>query len=149
MIRDSRHMHGARVLATADEIRQAWQEHADRLAELGRGFQARDGEHGLVDTGDAVAAYVNESRWVADCPACGGGIAVWSEMADCCCYDCGRVYRAVFPPPRDVARAEAVLNARPESARNWRPDAEKVDDLKVENLVRGVPITAHTMTGGL
>lgn len=128
MIRDQRTMLGARRLSTPADVRAFWQAYASRLGVP------------LVPQDTAVVAYVNESRWVADCPACNGGMAAWPENAQACCLDCGGVYTLTFPPASDIAKAAAVLEARPTAARNWRPEREKIAALVAENLARGVPV---------
>lgn len=135
-------MHGSKRLETAEEVRAEWAGWASRLAGHG-GFANRDGDDVALEvTGEQTAAYVSDGRWVANCPACNGGIAVWVGMPDGCCYDCGRVWLIVFPAAKDVARAEVVLDKRPGGNRHWRPDkGETVDDLKAENAVRGVDFT--------
>lgn len=114
-----------------------WAVHEAQRVALG-GFANRPGATALEPSGETVHAYVSDSRWVADCPACNGGIACWSAMPDGCCYDCGRVYQVAFPPSRDLGAAVAVLEKRPENARHWRPWEQDVADLKAENVVRGV-----------
>lgn len=130
-------MYGAVRLDTPEQIRAAWDERA-------RGFFVeREFESGLADmtVGTPVVAYINEGRWVADCPECNGGIAVWPGMPDACCYDSGHVWTVTFPAVAEIGQAEALLEHRAEPrTRNWIPAAETIDDLKAENVLRGVPI---------
>lgn len=96
----------------------------------------------------SVTPYVNEGRWVADCPAgCGGALVVTNDPAIFICPDCGSPengnnwYAVVFPP--DKATIERVLLVRPSRrpdharTRNWLP-WETVADLKRENRARGL-----------
>jgi hypothetical protein len=95
----------------------------------------------IGDLASTVKMYVNEDRWVGNCPHCNSGIAGIYRLNRCVCLDCGRVMAAEFPSSTDVAVAEVVLSKRPEINRNWYTDREDVDDLKVQNLERGLPIT--------
>ncbi len=127
MIRDQRTMLGARLLSTPADVRAYWEAYASRL---GIPLVAQDAE---------VVAYVNESRWVADCPACRGGIACWPENPQAACLECGGVFAVSFPPPAEVAAGEAALSVRPApETRNWNPLAEAVDELIAENIERGL-----------
>src|SRR3954469_15639259 len=67
-----------------------------------------------------VAAYVNHSRWVSDCPECNGAMGCWSELDTACCLGCGHEYAVTWP--EDAATIEAVLLQRPtEASRSWNP----------------------------
>ena len=87
-----------------------------------------------------IPAYVNQGRWVADCPACLTGlqlprgpsqvkrkfILVGDE-----CVNCETPIRVVMPEDADLI--DNALSVRPLSVnRNWYP-AETVGDLLVEN----------------
>jgi hypothetical protein len=131
---------------TEDALREFVAAYQDRPQFVG--FPLRRGEDGELETevipqhGVTVKFYVNEDRWVGDCPYCNSGIAGVYRAPVCVCLDCGREMLAEFPPEPDVSVAEVVLAARPETNRNWRPDlGEDVDDLKVENVTRGIRIT--------
>lgn len=122
-------MCGPAVHASIEAVELSWAEHLDRQAL--RPFE----------TGVQVAAYVSDGRWVADCVRCNAGVACWPENPKACCLGCGALYTIVFPEPSAIAEATLVLEARPEGLANWRPDqGEDVADLKVENLVHGVPL---------
>ena len=120
-LRDQRDMHGP---DTVEGQREHW---AWFLAER------RGGLAPIVDF-RKVDAYVSGGRWVADCPACNGGIACWDENPHGCCLTCGRVYTVVFPAKHD--EAATVLLARPdEHTRNWHPHrGETISDLQRENV---------------
>jgi hypothetical protein len=111
------------------------------------GFPNRRGDDGLPargvvdELGTTVKMYVNEDRWVGDCPFCNSGIAGVYRLDECICLDCGRRMGVSWPSSTHVEQAQVVLERRPEPNRNWIPDRESVDDLKVENMTRGIPIT--------
>lgn len=101
-------------------------------------------------SGAGVVAYVNWSRWVADCPTegCYGALVVSAEDPRFYCPYCfnepaGNQYLAVSFP--DAATRDAIaeqLLARPfEANRNWLPH-ESVADLAAENDAHAVEIAA-------
>ncbi len=139
-IRDSRHMHGLPLDAQPGDVRERWLTHAAIMAARRGGFAARPSHAQLEETHVRVAAYVSDSRWVADCPACNGGVACWPEMSDGCCFDCGRIYEIVFP--KDWRKGVALLELRPQHNRHWLP-GESIDTLKLENLTRGIAIVTR------
>lgn len=98
----------------------------------------------VLQTGETVAARVDHGRWVADCagedPYCRSGIACAPDTSASCCLACGRVYTISFPDAAEIGKAEAVLAVRTDDVRNWDPTVETADDLKVENLTRGLPL---------
>ena len=96
-----------------------------------------------------VTAYINDGRWVADCPAgCGGALVVSERQPIFICADCGSPengdnwYAVAFPAQK--TSIERVLLKRPARApdrahtRHWLP-GETVDKLKAENRARGLP----------
>ena len=85
-----------------------------------------------VDDQRVLVGYVNQGRWVADCPHCNSGIAVVTTGApQGCCMDCGRHYAIMMPA--DIPKAVGLLSERPVANRNWRPENESVADLAAEN----------------
>jgi hypothetical protein len=88
--------------------------------------------------GGTVKAYVNRGRWVADCPHCNGGIGVSPRYKEAMDFSCGTRYTVEFPS--DWPEASTVLDARPPDNANWKPNDQRVMDLKEENLRRGVPM---------
>lgn len=138
-------MQGAALHTSVQEVEAFWQDFA-----VAHGFVRSDSgvrEPGeLEETGETVAAYVSDSRWVADCPRCGAGMAAWPEAPKVCCLDCGSLYAVSFPKPRELAAALTVLEARPDqSTRNWRPEDEDVADLKAENALRGLDFATSAL----
>lgn len=91
-------------------------------------------------------ARVSGSVWIADCPkpGCGGAEMVnFDEPLFFCCA-CRNVdsdhrpLKVKLPTAQQRGAIEAVLLKREDArTRNWQP-GETVDDLKVENLTRGV-----------
>jgi hypothetical protein len=82
-------------------------------------------------------AYVNQSRWVADCPFCPSAQIVSPTDPRFFCPECynaavaGAYVHVVFPG--DIDQIEALLDQRPDPVtRNWLP-AETVTDLAAEN----------------
>lgn len=127
-----------------------------------RGWKARaqgvtgpiGGPRDIDATAAPAVAYVNEGRWVADCPSegCTGAIILFPAPAGFLCAGCfngeiGHRYRPVTWPA-ERSEIEAALVERPVPAtRNWsgraRPGwgltrGETVDDLAAENVARGV-----------
>lgn len=111
----------------------------DTLIDMHQVFLARNwGTVPTVSPGEPLAAYVNDNRWVADCP-CGSGVLCAPTDPDGRCFQCGLVHQIVFPAADLIAAADAVLSERPrEFNRHWRPDIEQVADLAVENAVHGL-----------
>lgn len=108
------------------------------------------GQPGDIDAAAAPAvAYVNEGRWVADCPTpgCGGAMALVRGAAGFLCGAClnveaGYRYRPLsWPAAAVIAGVEAALEARllPGQA-NWR--GERVEDLEAENAAHGLAVAA-------
>jgi hypothetical protein len=92
----------------------------------------------------SVVAYVNEGRWIAECPN-GCGFAIVASEADPVfwCADCGGdAWQRVLFPRRKRAIERALLK-RPAmhpfyaSHRNWLP-GETVEALERENEIWGV-----------
>jgi hypothetical protein len=104
-------------------------------------FARRDSDEILDDPGTSVYMYVNYDRWVGDCPHCNAGLTGVEGVAEVTCLDCGRRMTAVWPPPAAASEAARMLEYRlDERNRHWNPAVESVDDLKAENLQRGVRI---------
>jgi uncharacterized Zn finger protein len=98
-----------------------------------------------------AAAYLNQGRWVADCPVpyCAGAERVWPELRHLSdgreygiyrdkmhCAECGTVSDVVFPDERE--QIDRVVSARKvPSTRNWNP-GETLSDLDAENQIMGV-----------
>lgn len=96
-------------------------------------------------SGRQIRAYVNDGRWVVQCPTGDGGALVL-DLAEpyFICPECGNRgddgswHEVLFPPARAMAAIEAALLARPDRAnRNWTY-GETVRDLRSENALHGV-----------
>lgn len=122
MIRDQSNGYAVGKLGSVKDVQNHWRAF---LAE--KGLSPRPAEQKVV-------AYVNDSRWMANCPWCNGGIICWVENPHGCCLGCGRVYEVKFPPSREIREALELLIERPEHARNWNAHkGETVKELAQEN----------------
>jgi hypothetical protein len=99
----------------------------------------------------AARAYMNQGRWIADCPFCGGAERLWDGTVQrrkpapfpfglagglLHCGYTGSSCPVEFPGDKDTI--ESILGRRPdELTRNWLLD-ETVEDLLFENLEHGV-----------
>lgn len=126
-----------------------------RLAVLGVRLDAI-GQPGDVDADATPAtAYVNQGRWVADCPqaGCGGALALVRSArgflcGNCLNVACGSRYRPlVWPADRDEIEDVLAVRLLPEDA-NW--SGESVEAIKDENEAHGVArsLTAQRMARG-
>lgn len=93
-----------------------------------------------------VVAYVNEARWIADCPdkRCNAAQVVTPDDPRFLCAVCSnlanhrRWYRVVFPSPEERAEIEALIGQRPHVENvNWTPD-ESVEDVRRLNREHGI-----------
>lgn len=93
---------------------------------------ARRGKVLLLDE-RTVLAYVNEGRWVADCPNCNAGMMTWPENPQGCCLGCFHVYTVEHPPADVIGEALPVLLERPEINRNWvvTPETDEWEPVEV------------------
>ena len=93
-----------------------------------------------------IEAYINHSRWIADCPYCSGAEMVDPHDKKFYCFNClmidvgGRPIRVKFPPKPTREKIEAVLLKRPfEENRNWFIH-ESLQNLKDENIEYGLEV---------
>lgn len=135
-IRDQREMIGYARHQTVEDVEAAWEAWA---AEHGFGVRRRRGDYSTEfrTSRKVVKAYVSGGKWVADCPGCNGGIAVWPDNPRGACLDCGTIYRVDHPSAADAERAIELLSVRPDPVtRSWhRHQGETADDLARENDV--------------
>jgi len=90
----------------------------------------------LVERDDRPTAYISDGRWVIDCD-CGNGPSGSPDWGIAICYECGSVYRPLFPV--DLTDVEMVLLARPRASnRHYHPDRESIADLRRENRAHGL-----------
>ncbi len=95
-------------------------------------------------SGQSVAAYVNQGRWVADCPhGDGGALVIDIHVLRFICPRCanwrvdGKWHEVILP--EDFHEIERLLELRPDlMTRNWR-SPESVADLLQENLDHELP----------
>lgn len=138
MIRDARHLTHPHVDVgswPAETLAEA----APRLywsADVGARFDAP-----LAPKAQAVSAYINEGRWIAECPDCHGAQLAAREDKRFLCNCCGNVaiagqWRAVIWP-KDVQGIEDALQPRAEVNAHWLP-GETVAQLKRENADHGI-----------
>ena len=93
-----------------------------------------------------VVAYVNEARWIADCPdkRCNAAQVVTPDDPRFLCAVCGnlsnrrRWYAVVFPSADERAEIEALIAQRPNVENvNWSP-GETVEEVRRLNRKHGV-----------
>lgn len=89
----------------------------------------------------AVAAYVNEARWVVECPDCHSAQMADRDDRRYMCHECGNVaVGGLWRPvvwPKDVGGIETALEPRHHSNAHWLP-GETVAALKRENADHGI-----------
>lgn len=92
----------------------------------------------LAPKGEAVEAYVNEGRWVVDCPTCAGAQLACLSDPRFMCNECGnaevggRFRPVVLPVARTREALARILEPRPTANQHWRP-GETLADLRREN----------------
>lgn len=91
-----------------------------------------------------VAVYINEGRWVVECPDCHGAQLACATDRRFMCNECanvtvgGRWRRTAWPA--NAAEIAAVLELRPWGrTQNWTP-GETVGDLATENAAHGIGV---------
>src|SRR5579859_5475028 len=105
-----------------------------RTVEEARAYWTAACGEALVEDKRQVHAYVSKSRWVADCPDCGSGIACWDENPQGCCGNCKRLFYIEWDPPTIRSHAIRLLHARPVQHRDWFPHkGDSVRQLAFEN----------------
>jgi hypothetical protein len=100
---------------------------------------ARRGLTPVVDPREVVP-YVNHARWVADCPACNGGMHCWDRNPYACCLTCGTMFKVVWQSPHARAEVVRLLAGRVPTDRNWNAHkGETAEELAIQNvLMQGV-----------
>lgn len=89
---------------------------------------------------DAIEVYLNEDRWIAECPDCHSAQLAAREDPRFLCHECanesigGKWRRVIWPGARDLDRIEAAVAERPAGNRHWIP-GETVTQLKLENAI--------------
>ena len=126
-------MSGPTFLRTPGEIDEYWDHYAaGGLARTGAMFANRPDATSFRSSRKKLVAYLNHSRWVADCPMaeCNGGIALWHDNPRAACLDCGTIFTSIeWPKETDMARAlVAASGMRHEDEVNYDPRRESADD---------------------
>ena len=85
----------------------------------------------LHDNSTITYAEINHGRWLINCE-CHGAAVTCRTAKIACCFDCGRVH-LVVKFPRNAAKIESILLARPMANRNWKK-GETVKFLMAENV---------------
>jgi len=90
-----------------------------------------------------VILYLNQGRWVADCPFCNSGMPGHPDLEVIGCPDCGGLYKVDLPTKKEREQAEKILMWREKDVHlNWdRQRGETVQTLKEENVTRGFRFT--------
>ncbi len=101
--------------------------------------------------GKPIKAYINNGRWVANCPdpECAGCEVVDYGDPVFMCLSCGnlrnkhggkiRLYPVSFPRPNEREEIENILLKRKRRVnRNWKSDLETKEDLVKENKEYGL-----------
>lgn len=129
---------GNGILETVEDVEAFWQLWARRagfkLRNTGEAVYLGGGGHAdtnIIESAATIPAYVNHGRWVADCPNCNAGIAVWPENPRALCLGCGFLYRIAFPD--DTQAVEEALAPRRVEHRHWTPAGKTPDELHAEN----------------
>lgn len=84
-----------------------------------------------------AVAYVNQGRWVADCPTCRGSELVDPDENFFFCLSCfnraiaNRARRVTFPD--FIREIDRVISVRPLRNQNWFPQ-ETLEQLLTENM---------------
>lgn len=92
--------------------------------------------------GREVVPHINASRWIAICPECGAGNAVWDKTSTMVCLGrgCALMFKVAWQHPKERAEVIRLLADWPEMNRSW--DAHKgetVEELKIQKvLLQGV-----------
>ena len=98
--------------------------------------------------GPVVMAYINQGRWIAECPwGCGAALVASRADARYLCVTCwneavgGLWVPVVFPAQKGAIEAELLKRPARDgfmaATRNWQP-GESLADLRRENALRGV-----------
>lgn len=144
---DQRDLTGQQRLETREAIRAYWEKRARDVGFPMRRYQNGDTSRDLRRSDEELTAYVNDSRWVADCRECKGGIAAGPDFDEGICFGCGTIYPLRHPPAEELELAEAALAVRPWMNRHWRPSIESVDVLRAENEAHGYLSDAEAAQG--
>jgi hypothetical protein len=128
---DQRQQSGFSVRTDAEEVEAFWHEHM-QMMEQARGvpFNERPEATEFRESSKPLVAHINHGRWVAVCPFCNGGIAVWRDNPKAACLDCGTIYTNIeWPNPAELKQVLRAAAELPEvHMRNWHPGRETAEE---------------------
>ncbi len=91
--------------------------------------------------GEPVHVFVNEARWIAQCPDCNSAQLACKTDLRFMCHECGNVRNGgQWRPtawPKSIDKIEVVLGKRLPVNQNWGP-FETLADLVAENVAYGI-----------
>lgn len=141
-------MEGARMISDARHQKHPdvsrWP--ADRLAEAAPSlfWQAPVPlrlDKAMAPGSEAVEVYVNEARWIVECPDCHGAQLAARDDRRFMCNECANVaIEGLWRPvawPAGVEEIEDALSKRKPGNANWLP-GETPADLRAENAAHGI-----------
>jgi len=143
VISDQREIHHL-TAESAAEVHVYWEEYLARQ----RPPKPIIGTAGRAPELVSVVPYINESRWVADCLNCNGGMACWDQNPSACCLTCGWLFEVNWQPPAERSEIVRMLAVREAKHRNWDPrKGEDRDFLIRENILMlgSEPVERHGM----
>lgn len=136
IFRDQRHMvPGGLECENAEAMWVCWAEHLAKVQHIEPTPDQRE-----------VVPFLNHGRWIANCPACGCGMACWDRNPYACCLGkgCGRTFKVLWQTPQLRSEVMRVLAGRigckchyddPLAHLNWDAhQGETVEELKVQNV---------------
>jgi hypothetical protein len=98
----------------------------------------------MVSDAGLLQAFVNDGRWIVQCPDCNGAQPAFDGELLYMCHGCWNIStqhkwrRVTFPPDRvDI---EGALEIRPLSQNRWWKPPETLQDLRDENSGHGLLI---------
>jgi hypothetical protein len=139
-IRTAEHVYVERHLAPGVKLDARNEAPADKAFVLYGGDKVRGTAAGKIAKASAVDAYVNEARWIVECPFCASAQVGSPEDPRFLCVECvnapvdGAYVHVRYPSPSGRAEIEEALAARPHRANvNWVP-GETVTELIAQNI---------------
>jgi len=91
--------------------------------------------------GEPIAVFVNEARWIVQCPDCKSAQLACKTDPRFMCHECANVRNGgQWRPtlwPKSVDKVEVALGKRLPVNQNWLP-SETVADMVAENVAYGI-----------
>ena len=97
--------------------------------------KALAGAYKTIRNRKTIYAYINQGRWVADCPCNGAEIVEPGE--DMLCGSCSMVSTVAFPDEKTRQQIETALLKRHPLKQNWTVE-ETVAELEAQNIENGL-----------